>query len=51
MTSAVFGHKISCSDGVMAVFMVNICKFNGCGITFQTLGDLIQHIEDNHIGN
>uniref|UniRef100_A0A1B6BW75 C2H2-type domain-containing protein n=1 Tax=Clastoptera arizonana TaxID=38151 RepID=A0A1B6BW75_9HEMI len=33
----------------MAVFMINICKFNGCGITFQTLGDLIQHIEDNHI--
>lgn len=33
----------------MAVFMVNICKFNGCGITFQSLRDLIQHIEDNHI--
>ncbi|XP_075231305.1 juxtaposed with another zinc finger protein 1 [Lycorma delicatula] len=33
----------------MAVFMINICKFNGCGITFQSLGDLIQHIEDNHI--
>ncbi|XP_014245310.1 juxtaposed with another zinc finger protein 1 isoform X1 [Cimex lectularius] len=33
----------------MAVFMLNICKFNDCGITFQNLGDLIQHIEDNHI--
>lgn len=34
----------------MAVFLINICKFNGCGITFQSLGDLIQHIEDTHIG-
>ncbi|XP_046682470.1 juxtaposed with another zinc finger protein 1 [Homalodisca vitripennis] len=33
----------------MAVFMVNICKFNGCGLTFQSLSDLIWHIEDNHI--
>ncbi|XP_054280581.1 juxtaposed with another zinc finger protein 1 isoform X2 [Macrosteles quadrilineatus] len=33
----------------MAVFMVNICKFNGCGLTFQSLGELIWHIEDNHI--
>lgn len=33
----------------MAVFMLNICKFNDCGLTFQNLGDLIQHIEDNHI--
>ncbi|XP_011550624.3 juxtaposed with another zinc finger protein 1 [Plutella xylostella] len=33
----------------MAVFMINICKFNSCGITFPSLGDLIQHIEDTHI--
>ncbi|XP_053605990.1 juxtaposed with another zinc finger protein 1 [Plodia interpunctella] len=33
----------------MAVFMINICKFNGCGITFPRLPDLIQHIEDVHI--
>ncbi|XP_013194055.1 juxtaposed with another zinc finger protein 1 [Amyelois transitella] len=33
----------------MAVFMINICKFNGCGITFPRLSDLIQHIEDVHI--
>ncbi|KAM7362075.1 uncharacterized protein ACRADG_012913 isoform 3-T3 [Cochliomyia hominivorax] len=33
----------------MAVFLLNICKFNGCGITFPSLGDLIQHIEDTHI--
>ncbi|XP_069702503.1 location of vulva defective 1 [Periplaneta americana] len=33
----------------MAVFMVNICKFNGCGLTFPCLADLIQHIEDIHI--
>lgn len=35
----------------MAVFMLNICKFNGCGLTFKSLGDLIQHIEETHIGN
>ncbi|XP_064614856.1 juxtaposed with another zinc finger protein 1-like [Liolophura sinensis] len=33
----------------MAVFLVNNCKFTGCGLTFPTLGDLIQHIEDTHI--
>ncbi|XP_046628713.1 juxtaposed with another zinc finger protein 1 isoform X1 [Neodiprion virginianus] len=33
----------------MAVFMLNICKFNGCGLTFKSLGDLIQHIEETHI--
>ncbi|XP_045767840.1 juxtaposed with another zinc finger protein 1 [Maniola jurtina] len=33
----------------MAVFMLNICKFNGCGITFPRLADLIEHIEDVHI--
>ncbi|KAJ9598584.1 hypothetical protein L9F63_010713 [Diploptera punctata] len=33
----------------MAVFMINICKFNGCGLKFPSLADLIQHIEDIHI--
>ncbi|XP_061704543.1 juxtaposed with another zinc finger protein 1 [Cydia pomonella] len=33
----------------MAVFMINICKYNGCGITFPRLADLIEHIEDVHI--
>lgn len=34
----------------MAVFLINICKFNKCGMEFGTLVDLIQHIEENHIG-
>lgn len=34
----------------MAVFLLNICKFNKCGMEFGTLVDLIQHIEDSHIG-
>lgn len=34
----------------MAVFLINVCKFNGCGLTFPSLGDLIQHIEFTHIG-
>ncbi|XP_017072831.1 homeobox protein 5 isoform X1 [Drosophila eugracilis] len=33
----------------MAVFMINVCKYNGCGITFPSLSDLISHIEDTHI--
>ncbi|CAN7983972.1 unnamed protein product [Ixodes hexagonus] len=34
---------------VMAVFLINNCKFNGCGLTFPTLRELILHIEDTHI--
>lgn len=34
----------------MAVFHVNECKYLGCGLEFQSLGDLIHHIEDTHIG-
>ncbi|ETN66399.1 hypothetical protein AND_001799 [Anopheles darlingi] len=34
----------------MAVFLVNVCKFNHCGLTFPSLPDLIQHIESTHIG-
>ncbi|XP_072929326.1 juxtaposed with another zinc finger protein 1 [Epargyreus clarus] len=33
----------------MAVFMTNICTYNGCGIIFPSLVDLIWHIEDVHI--
>ncbi|XP_063844176.1 uncharacterized protein LOC135090919 [Scylla paramamosain] len=33
----------------MAVFLVNHCKFNGCGLSFPNLLELIQHIEDTHI--
>ncbi|KAL7729314.1 hypothetical protein ACLKA6_008892 [Drosophila palustris] len=33
----------------MAVFLINICKFNGCFKTFPSLSDLISHIEDTHI--
>ncbi|KAI0223582.1 hypothetical protein LSAT2_025247 [Lamellibrachia satsuma] len=35
----------------MAVFLVNWCKFRGCGLTFATLGELIQHIEEMHINS
>lgn len=34
----------------MAVFLINICKFNGCGIKFDSLRELITHIETIHIG-
>ncbi|KAL4228786.1 hypothetical protein ACF0H5_011826 [Mactra antiquata] len=33
----------------MAVFLLNNCKFQGCGRAFSTLADLIHHIEDSHI--
>ena len=35
----------------MAVFLINTCKFSACGLTFPTLGELIQHIEESHIGS
>ncbi|XP_071788311.1 juxtaposed with another zinc finger protein 1-like [Asterias amurensis] len=33
----------------MAVFFTNTCKFSGCTLTFSSLGQLIEHIEDTHI--
>ncbi|XP_050067740.1 uncharacterized protein LOC126556517 [Anopheles maculipalpis] len=33
----------------MAVFLVNVCKFNGCEKIFPSLTDLIHHIENTHI--
>uniref|UniRef100_A0A1B0FNR4 C2H2-type domain-containing protein n=1 Tax=Glossina morsitans morsitans TaxID=37546 RepID=A0A1B0FNR4_GLOMM len=33
----------------MAFFLSNICNFDGCGIAFPSLSDLILHIEDTHI--
>ena len=36
--------------GQMAVFLINNCTFNGCGLSFTTLAELIQHIEESHIG-
>ncbi|KAK7082868.1 Juxtaposed with another zinc finger protein 1 [Halocaridina rubra] len=35
--------------GMMAVFLLNPCKFQGCDLSFPTLLELIQHIEDIHI--
>lgn len=32
------------------MFLINECKYFGCGLEFQSLGDLIYHIEDTHIG-
>ena len=34
----------------MAVFFTNVCKFSDCGLTFPSLRQLIEHIEDSHIG-
>lgn len=33
-----------------ASFFSNACRFGGCGLHFDTLTELIAHIEDNHIG-
>uniref|UniRef100_A0A3B3R1N3 JAZF zinc finger 1 n=1 Tax=Paramormyrops kingsleyae TaxID=1676925 RepID=A0A3B3R1N3_9TELE len=32
-----------------ASFFSNSCRFRGCGLHFETLTDLIVHIEDSHI--
>lgn len=34
----------------MAVFFINVCKFDRCGKVFPTLPDLIRHIEHLHLG-
>lgn len=37
--------------GIAAVsFFSNACRFAGCGLRFDSLSELIVHIEDNHIG-
>lgn len=33
-----------------ASFFSNSCRFGGCGLQFESLAELIVHIEDNHIG-
>lgn len=33
-----------------ASFFSNACRFGGCGLHFDSLAELIVHIEDNHIG-
>lgn len=33
-----------------ASFFSNACRFGGCGLHFPSLAELIEHIEDNHIG-
>lgn len=33
-----------------ASFFSNTCRFGGCGLHFESLAELIVHIEDNHIG-
>ncbi|XP_071507329.1 uncharacterized protein [Diadema antillarum] len=35
----------------MAVFFTNVCKFSDCGMTFPSLRQLIEHIEEAHIDN
>ncbi|XP_038057973.1 juxtaposed with another zinc finger protein 1-like isoform X2 [Patiria miniata] len=37
------------SENEMAVFYTNTCKFSGCSLTFSSLGQLIEHIEETHI--
>lgn len=33
-----------------ASFFSNACRFGGCGLHFESLSELIAHIEDIHIG-
>ncbi|KAI4885740.1 hypothetical protein NFI96_000239 [Prochilodus magdalenae] len=33
-----------------ASFFSNTCRFGGCGLHFESLAELIVHIEDSHIG-
>uniref|UniRef100_A0A8C6M4W2 C2H2-type domain-containing protein n=1 Tax=Nothobranchius furzeri TaxID=105023 RepID=A0A8C6M4W2_NOTFU len=39
------------TSGIAAVsFFSNACRFTGCGLHFDSLSELIVHIEDDHIG-
>ncbi|KAI2810534.1 Juxtaposed with another zinc finger protein 1 [Blomia tropicalis] len=33
----------------MAVFLINVCKFDSCGLKFGSLQELIRHIEEYHV--
>lgn len=45
------GSPCSTMTGIAAAsFFSNTCRFGSCGLHFPTLADLIEHIEDNHIG-
>lgn len=45
------GSRCNTMTGIAAAsFFSNACRFGGCGLHFPTLAELIEHIEDNHIG-
>ena len=37
-------------DTATASFFSNICRFGGCGLSCDSLAELIGHIEENRIG-
>lgn len=46
-----FSNAAATMTGIAAAsFFSNACKFGGCGLHFDSLSELIVHIEDNHIG-
>lgn len=46
-----FPNAAATMTGIAAAsFFSNACRFGGCGLHFDSLAELIVHIEDNHIG-
>lgn len=46
-----FPNAAATMTGIAAAsFFSNACRFGGCGLHFDSLVELIVHIEDNHIG-
>lgn len=48
---ALISNAAATMTGIAAAsFFSNACRFGGCGLHFDSLAELIVHIEDNHIG-
>ncbi|KAG5856686.1 hypothetical protein ANANG_G00010540, partial [Anguilla anguilla] len=47
--STLFNVAITMTGIAAASFFSNTCRFGGCGLHFESLAELIVHIEDNHI--
>lgn len=48
---ALISNAAATMTGIAAAsFFSNACRFGGCGLHFDSLVELIVHIEDNHIG-
>ncbi|KAL0985442.1 hypothetical protein UPYG_G00156950 [Umbra pygmaea] len=48
-SATLFNVAVTMTAIAAASFFSNICRFGGCGLHFESLAELIVHIEDKHI--